>query len=117
MTIDNFREQIAILLGFSTQIESEVLDSLNPGIYGAEGTNMSILDKDIFVVIPNKTFTFKNLHFSSKVRVGGSRDEDSMLVDFSTTVKGHGSFDYESSKKIKLDEIEIDEISNTDVFE
>ena len=116
MTIDEFRDQIAMQLQVSSTIADEVLNGLNPGIYGSDDTGMSIMHTDIYVDIPKKTFTFKNLNFYSKVRVGASRDEDSMLVDFETTIKGHGSFDYESSKKIIISEIEIDHTSNTDVF-
>lgn len=107
MELQRIREQLSDQIS-QNEIWDEKLTDTNPGNYGWEGTDLQISADDIFANIPNKTFTFKNADLSFTARIGGSSDNDSMMMDFSKIASGSGTFEFTDKDNIVISEIEAD---------
>ncbi len=93
MEIDDIRKEIAQKLS-SDEYSSWVslLDDSSPGHYGVEDLDVDIDYSDIFVDIPNRTFTFKNVGFSFTLQIGSSNNRDGYVDKFNRVVSGNGGF-------------------------
>jgi len=106
MNIDEIREQLACEIS-TNFIWDEKTNDTNPGNYGCDDVETELSAEDIYVDIPNLNFTFKNAQYSFKARIGGSRNEDSVMVPFSTTANGKGKFDFKDKDNVEITEIEV----------
>lgn len=59
--------------------------------------------------MPAKRFYFKNGTLSFSARLGSSREEDGVDINFSKVVSGLGTFDWDTSGNITVDTLEINE--------
>jgi len=115
MDIDIIREKVANKISENHEEWSDVLNDANPGHYGASYWEVEVNPNDIWVDIPNRTYTFKNAQFSFTVRLGES-GKDGMDMDFSKVASGKGKFDFSNDgNDIELKELEID--VDLDLFE
>jgi hypothetical protein len=116
MTIDEIREQIATSLNIHCDEKwFSILDDTTPGHYGVEDLKFELAIDDIWVDIPKKTFFFKDGTLSFSARLGSSREEDGVDMDFSKVVSGFGKFDFEGCRDVKVLEFKINE--KIDLFE
>lgn len=105
MLLDEIREKIAELLSQHSEWVNKLNDT-EPGNYGIEDYDVSVTKDDIYVDIPSRTFTFKNVEFSFTAVLGGSND--GFNVDAQKTATGTGTFEFvDGSDNILLEEIEI----------
>lgn len=104
MNIDLIRGKIAEKLNNSFDFWSHCLTDTNPGNYGADEWEVNATMENIFVDIPNRTFTFKEVEFSFDVRLNSS-GEDGFDENFDFLVDGEGKFDFPESGKIILKEL------------
>ena len=114
MSIDEIREQLAYKIS-TDMIWDEKTNDTNPGNYGCDDVEAEVSAENIFVDIPNGTFTFKNALYSFSARIGGSRVEDSQMFPFSTDAKGEGKFIFKDKDTVEIDEIEV--YADLDLFE
>jgi len=95
MSIDTIREAIADKLSNNEyETWAGLLEDTNPAHYGVEDINVGIGFNDIWVDIPKKNFTFKNVELSFSLRLGGSSDKNGYDEEFTKTVSGHGEFEF-----------------------
>lgn len=106
MSIDEIREQLAYKIS-TDMIWDEKTNDTNPGNYGCDDVETELSAEDIYVDIPNLKFTFKNAQYSFSARVGGSRDEDSLMFPFSTIATGEGTFEFKDKNTVEIEEIEV----------
>jgi hypothetical protein len=106
MSIDEIREQLAYKIS-TDMIWDEKTNDTTPGNYGCDNVTAVLSSDDIYVDIPNLTFTFKNANYSFSARVGGSRDEDSHMYPFSTIAKGEGKFEFKDKGTVEIAEIDV----------
>jgi hypothetical protein len=108
MEIDEIRELLANEIAYNNAW-AEKLSDTDPGIYGVEDWDVSISKENIWVDIPSKTYTFKNVNFSFDVQLGSSNADDGVKMSFTKIGKGQGTFTFTStSKKIEIKEINIE---------
>ena len=106
MHIDEIREQLANNIAMD-MVWDEKTNDTNPGNYGCNDVEAQLSAEDIFVDIPNKTFSFENAQYSFSARIGGSRDEDSHMFPFNTIAKGEGTFVFKDKSTVEIDEIQV----------
>ena len=117
MTIDEIKEQITTALdAYCDEQWFSILDHTSPGHYGAEDIGFTVAQKDVWVDVPARRFSFKNGTLSFLARLGSSREEDGVDVKFSKVVSGLGTFDFaSSSSEIIVGELAINE--HLDLYE
>jgi len=116
MTIDQIREQIAISLGMHCDEKwFGILDDAEPGHYGVENLEFQLAIQDIWVVIQEKTFTFKDGTLSFSAQLGASNEQHGVVKKHSKNVSGSGTFDFEGARGVKVLEFKINE--KIDLFE
>ncbi len=90
MQINEIREQIAEIISTDMEIWNDVLNNTSPGNYGCDDWKASIDFQDIFVHVPNRTFTVKQVNFSADLLMGASKGDSSFnqlyTEPFSATV-------------------------------
>ena len=110
MTIDEIREQIATAMDMTCDEQwSSILDNTTPGHYGFWDLEFYVPIQNIWVEIPNKTFTFRGGKLSFTARLGSSREEDGVDHKVSKVVSGSGTFDFDGSTNIKVIDFKINE--------
>ncbi|MGD9930372.1 MAG: hypothetical protein AB7U05_10165 [Mangrovibacterium sp.] len=88
----------------------DILQDTNPGNYGVEDVEISVDYKDIWVVIPEKTFTSKNAELIFSARLGGSSAESGYDANFRIAISGNGQFEFTSnSQDIRIVDFSINE--------
>jgi hypothetical protein len=108
MTIDSIREKLAIKIA-SSQEWIDKLNDTNPGHYGVEDWDVIVMSDNIWVDIPNKTFTFKQVQFDFQVMIGSSNSEDGLAMSFSRIAKGEGVFRFSANgNDVELEEMDVD---------
>lgn len=110
MTIDEMREGIAIAM--NTRCAEQwfsILDNTDPGHYGAEIPEFAIDITDIWVNVQERTFTFKQGTLSFGCRLGSSREEDGVDMDFSLPVSGEGEFRFSDARTVEVVRFSINE--------
>jgi hypothetical protein len=113
MNIEEIREQLAYKIS-TNEIWDEKTNETEPGNYGCDDVEAEVLSSNIFVDIPNGTFTFKNAVYSFSARIGSSNDEDSVMFPFSTLATGNGTFVFTDKKNVDIAEISV--IADLDLF-
>lgn len=113
MNIDEIREQLANKIS-THMIWDEKTNDTNPGNYGCDDVEAELSAEDIFVDIPNGTFKFKKALYSFRARIGGSRDEDSLMFPFSTSATGEGTFVFADKNNVEVDDIDV--FADLDLF-
>ena len=100
MSIDEIREKLAEELSSPETCViwiDDILYDTTPGHYGIEDLHVSVAMKDIWVDIPQRTFTFKNVDLSFSARLGGSSDKNGYDESFEIRVSGEGEFSFSGS--------------------
>ena len=113
MHIDLIREKIAEKLNDSFDFWSYCLTDTTPGNYGADEWEVNATMENIYVDIPNRKFTFKDVEFNFDVRLNSS-GEDGFDENFFFLVDGEGEFDFPESGKIILKELKL--ITTLDLY-
>jgi|SRR6218665_588185 len=108
MQIDKIREQIAELISSDIDVWNDVLNNTSPGNYGCDHWEAEIDYNDIFVNIPERSFTVKNGNFSADLIMGSSKGDSSFNESYSKSFSAKGKFDFKNSDDLIIDEIEID---------
>ena len=108
MQIDDIREQIAELISNDIDVWNDVLNNTSPGNYGCDHWEAEIDYNEIFVNIPERTFTVKNGHFKADLIMGSSKGDSSFNESYSKPFSAKGKFDFKDSVKLNIEEIEID---------
>lgn len=113
MNIDLIREKIAEKLNDSFDFWSYCLTNTTPGNYGSNEWGINATMENIYVDIPNRKFTFKDVEFNFDVRLNSS-GEDGFDENFFFLVDGEGKFNFPESGKIILKELKL--ITPIDLF-
>lgn len=113
MHIETIQESLAIQINSNPQW-ADKLNDCNPGHYGVEDFDVDVSEKDIWVNIPEKTFSFNNTPFSFKLKLGSSNDEDGFKSTFSKVATGSGTFKFETGRNITIESLEI--VVDLDLF-
>jgi hypothetical protein len=83
------------------------LDNTNPGIYGIENWDAEIDTHNIWVDIPSRSFTFKDVEFSFEVLLVSSGSEG-FCREFVRTASGTGTFDFmDDGRNLRLKNLEV----------
>ena len=104
MDIEKMREKLAIEISQSEEWVDKLNDS-NPGHYGVEDWDVVISNDNIWVDIPQRSFTFKGVTFDFTVQIGSSNKDDGSEMSFSKIASGQGVFEF------KDDDITIEELN------
>jgi hypothetical protein len=92
------------------ELWEDIMQETNPANYGFEIDDVSVDKKDIWVDVPNRTFTFQNLYLSFSVRLGASNDRDGYDENFQFNLSGSGTFSFEKGgRDIKIERINRNE--------
>lgn len=116
MTLDEIRNQILSQMQNDLNCWSDVISNTTPGNYGVNTWDISISEKDFYVDIPKKTFSFKNMDFTAKFILGGSHSDDSITESFSTKVSGKGSFSFTSNKSVNIESITVSPDTDLSIY-
>lgn len=108
MQLDDIREQIAELISNDIDVWNDVLNDTSPGNYGCDHWDAEIDYNDLFVNIPERTFTVKNGHFTADLVMGSSKGDSSFNESYSKPFSAKGKFDFKNSDELIIEEIEID---------
>jgi len=79
------------------ELWDDILQETSPANYGFEVDVVSVDKQDVWVDVPNRTFTFKNLDLSFSVRLGASNDRDGYDEDFQFKLSGSGTFSFDKA--------------------
>lgn len=77
----------------------DILQNTNPGNYGVENIEISVDFNDIWVDVPEKTFSFKNAELIFSARLGGSSDKNGYDANFKIEISGSGQFEFTNKSK------------------
>lgn len=106
MTIDQIRNKLLDKI----VIDHNWMDKLNdtdPGHYGIEDWEVQLTKDDIWIDIPNGTFTFKKAKFDFEIVLGSSNDGTQM--EFSKVANGQGTFNFSpNGQDIMISELQIE---------
>lgn len=118
MEIDLIRGKLADKLNSSEAYDNwiDILQDTNPENYGVEDVEIYVDYNDIWVVIPERTFTFKNAELIFNARLGGSSEESGYDANFRLAISGNGQFEYsKNNQDIKIIDFTINE--HLDLYE
>lgn len=107
MKIQDAQKQIAEMLAVDDSWANILCNDCLPGIYGVEYWEAMVLPEFIWVDFPKMEFSFKNAEFDFEVRLGGSREEDSMDESHSRMANGTGKFECSGGRVVGIYDIEI----------
>lgn len=108
MQLDEIREQIAELVSTDFDVWNDVLNNTSPGHYGCDHWKAEIDYNDIYVNIPERTFTVKNGHFTADLILGSSKGDSSFNESYSKPFSARGKFDFKNSDKLNIEKIDIE---------
>lgn len=108
MELEKIREQISEEISTNIELWSDVFDNTIPGNYGLNDWDVVVNEDSLFVNIPERTFTFKNVNISADLILGGSNKEDSFIHKYNEIAKGNGSFKFINNNQVKITKIDID---------
>jgi hypothetical protein len=117
MHIDEIRDCICEYLGSidGYSLWDDLLQETNPANYGYEVGSVLVQRNDIWVDVPNRTFTFKNLHLSFSARMAGTKGGYDQGFQFK--LSGSGSFEFgEGSQGIRVAHIDLDEGQDLELY-
>lgn len=112
MNLDEMRDQICDSMrsfeGYS--LWDDTIQETTPGPYGFEVESVEVERNNIWVDVPNRTFTFQNLHLEFTARLGGSNDESGYNETFKFKLSGTGGFTFvEGSSQILVNHVTANE--------
>ena len=108
MELEKIREQINEEMSTNIELWSDVFDNTNPGNYGLNDWDVVINDDSLFVNIPERTFSFKNVNISADLILGGSNKNDSIIHKYNEIANGNGNFEFVNNNQVKIIKITID---------
>jgi len=108
MKIEDAQNQIAEKLTYDNTWAETLCNDCDPGIYGVEDWEVIIDPQNIRVDFPKMEFSFKNAEFDFEVRIGGSREDDSMDESYHRLANGSGKFECSGGKITDVYALEID---------
>jgi len=117
MHINEIQDGICKNLGSidSHSLWDDLLQETNPANYGYEVDSVWVQRGDIWVDVPNRAFTFKNLCLRFSARLAGTRDGYDQGFQF--TLSGSGSFEFvEGSQVIRVAHIDLDEGQDLELY-
>jgi hypothetical protein len=119
MSIDEIRDGICDSLCSieGHNLWDKILEETYPANYGFEVESVVVKRNDIWVDVPERTFTFKNLHMTFSARLGGSNQDDGYDEDFHFEFTGSGSFIFKKNKEsIQVKHIDLYENQDLDLY-
>lgn len=117
MEIDQIREQISEGLSNDIFLWDDILQETNPANYGYEVDTANVDIRDIWVDVPKRTFTFKNLTLYFSVRLGASNDRDGFDENHDAVLSGSGTFDFvKGGQRIEVKQVNV-ENDSIDLYE
>jgi len=108
MKIEDAQNQIAEKLIYDDTWADMLCSDCFPGIYGVQYWNVNIDPQNIWVNFPKMEFSFKNAEFEFEVRIGGSREDDSIDESHDRPADGFGKFECSGGKVTNVYALEID---------
>lgn len=78
------------------ELWNDILQDTSPNNYGFEVDYVDVAMNDIWVDIPNRTFTFKDLTLQFTAQMGASNPEHGYSEDFEFTLSGEGHFEFKA---------------------
>jgi len=106
MHADIIKEKLAELIS-SNEEWLDILNNTSPGHYGVENWDVTIYPNDVWLNIPERTFTFRQVEFSFELVLGGSND--GFNQDFSKLVNGNGTFRFTADNSdIEIEEMDLE---------
>jgi hypothetical protein len=87
----------------------EILQNTSPSNYGVEDIKTDAGADDIWVDIPKRTFTIKNVELMFSARLGGSNERNGYDAYFSKIISGDGQFDFNVGNDIEIIALSINE--------
>jgi len=112
MDINDIRERISDKLSSveTHELWGDILQDTTPGNYGFEVDSVSVEKKDIWVDVPERTFTFKNLDLHFFARLVASNLRDGYDQNFGFDLSGSGTFRFEKGNEdIEIERVDINE--------
>ena len=119
MDINDIRESISDNLSsvMTHELWDDILQETNPANYGFEVDYVSVEKNDIWVDVPNLTFTFKNLELQFSARLVASNLRDGYDKDFKFKLSGTGKFVFKKgSQDIEIEKIDISENEDLELY-
>jgi hypothetical protein len=108
MEIEEAKAKIAEKLQYDDSWSQKLTDDCSPGIYGLQNWEVSISPQNICVDLQNMKFTFRDVEIDFEVRLGSSREEDSIDEQYHRKANGKGKFKCSSDSETEIYDIEID---------
>ncbi|MFZ4777232.1 MAG: hypothetical protein ACOYM3_17835 [Terrimicrobiaceae bacterium] len=110
MTIGEVCEGIATALDMNClELWADILNNTIPGHYGFEDLEFMVAISDIWVTVPERTFTFRNGLLSFVARIGSSGEEGGVDMNVRKTLSGSGSFDFDGQNKVRVKCLQVNE--------
>ena len=119
MDINDIRKSISDNLSSveTHELWGDILQETNPANYGFAVDDVSVEEKDIWVDVPNRTFTFKSLYLWFSARLGASNLRDGYDEDFQFKLSGSGMFSFnKGSQDIDIERIDIGENEDLELY-
>lgn len=107
MKIEDAQNQIAEKLIYDDTWADILCNDCLPGIYGVQYWDVNIDPQNIWVNFPKMEFSFKNAEFDFEVRIGSSREDDSMDESHHRLATGSGKFECSGGKVTDVYALEI----------
>jgi hypothetical protein len=107
MKLEDAQEQIAEKLSNNDAWIQILCDDCLPGIYGVEDWEVIAYPQNIWVNFPKMEFSFKDVEFDFEVRIGASREEDSIDESHHRLANGKGKFECSGGKITDIFALEI----------
>lgn len=108
MKIEDAQEQIAEKLTYDNTWLDILCNDTFPGIYGVRDSDVTVYAHTIWVNFPKMEFSFKDVEFDFEVRIGGSREDDSIDERHHRLASGRGKFECSGGKVSDIYDLEID---------
>jgi hypothetical protein len=108
MKIEDAQNQIAEKLMYDDTWAEILCNDCFPGIYGVQNWDVNVESQNIWVNFPKMEFSFKDVEFDFEVRIGGSREDDSVDQSHHRSAKGCGKFECSGGKVTEVYALEID---------
>lgn len=106
MEIDKIRDHIAQKLSNDYNVWNDVLNNTQPENYACDHWRVDINPTDIWVDIPNRTFSVDDGFFSFNVIIEPGKDNRDISYNKAFTAKG--IFQFENTDHIEIEEIDVD---------
>ena len=119
MDINDIRNRISEKLSSveTHELWDDILPNTNPANYGFEVDCVSIEKEDIWVDVPSRTFTYKNLDLQFSTRLVSSNLNDGYDKDSTFKLSGSGRFGFiKGSQDIVIEGININDNEDLELY-